>query len=173
MEKRNVVFNRIGFPRLELEASDDHARHPKENDVRPGYQHGRRVKSLPCLRIHRLVRPEPRRKPGVDGVIILDPVLGITRRIDTDVNFLAVLGFGIWGLGFPIPSGYAVSPPHLAANAPVANVLQPLRVNLFPVRWEETNEVITDYCQRFFCFWVTQEPLFTQARLDRYVAAIA
>src|SRR4029453_1673976 len=66
-----------------------------------------------------------------------------------------------------------VPPPNLSADAPVANVLEPLRVNFFPVRWKETNEVIADDCQRFFCFRVTQEPLLTKARFDWHVAAVA
>src|SRR4029077_10728136 len=88
-------------------------------------------------------------------------------------NFLSVLGFGNWNLGFPVPSGYPVSPPHLTADAPVANVFQPLRVNLFPVRWKKPDQMIPHDCQRFFCFRVTQEPLLTDARLDGHVAAVA
>ena len=66
-----------------------------------------------------------------------------------------------------------MSPPHLTADAPVLNVLQPLRVNLFPMRGKETNEMITHDCERFLCFRVTQEPLLTESRLDGHVAAIA
>src|SRR4029077_17878326 len=72
-----------------------------------------------------------------------------------------------------IPRRYPVSPPHLTAYAPVANVLQPLRINFFPVRWKETDEMVTDNCQRFFCFRITQEPLLTESRLDWHVAAVA
>src|SRR5262245_27246242 len=93
------------------------------------------------------------------------------RRLNPDVDF----GFRISGFGFflLIPGRYAMSPPHLTADTPVANVLQPLRVNLFPVRWKETDEVITDNCQRFLRFRVTQEPLLTESRFDRHVAAVA
>src|SRR6266550_1761881 len=50
--KRNVVFNLAGFPRLELEAGDDHPRDRKENDVRRGYEHTGRIEFLSCPRIH-------------------------------------------------------------------------------------------------------------------------
>ena len=39
--------------------------------------------------------------------------------------------------------------------------------------WKETDEMITDDFERFFCFRVTQEPLLTDARLDGHVAAVA
>src|SRR5213078_971866 len=58
--KRNVVFNLAGFPWLELEPGDDHARDPEENDVRGGYEHTGRIKFLSGLRIHRFVSPQPR-----------------------------------------------------------------------------------------------------------------
>src|SRR6266487_5764378 len=58
--KWNVVFNLAGFPRVELEPGDDHARDPEENDVRRGYEHTSRIKFLSGLRIHRLVGPQPR-----------------------------------------------------------------------------------------------------------------
>src|SRR6516164_326793 len=66
-----------------------------------------------------------------------------------------------------------MSPPHLTADAPIADVLQPLCVNLFPVPWKETDEMITNDCQRFLCFRVPQEPLLTESRFDWHVAAIA
>src|ERR1043166_5199095 len=58
--KRNVFFDLSGFPRLELEPGDDHARDPEKNDVRRGYEHTCRIEFLSCLRIHRLVSPQPR-----------------------------------------------------------------------------------------------------------------
>src|SRR5438046_9334381 len=76
-------------------------------------------------------------------------------------------------LRYSVPRRYAVSPPHLTADAPVANVLQPLRINLFPVRWKEPDQTILHDCQRFFCFRVPQEPLLTDSRLDWHVAAVA
>ena len=41
-----------------------------------------------------------------------------------------------------------MSPPNLATDAPVLNVLEPLRINLFPMRWKETNEMIADDRER-------------------------
>ena len=66
-----------------------------------------------------------------------------------------------------------MAPPNLTADAPVLNVLQPLRVNLFPMRGKETNQVIAHHRERFLRFRITQKPLLAQSRLDRNVAAIA
>ena len=63
-------------------------------------------------------------------------------------------------------------PPHLPANAPVLNILQPLCVNLFPVCREESNQVLAHHRERFLCFRITQKPLLTDPRLDRNVAPI-
>ena len=66
-----------------------------------------------------------------------------------------------------------MSPPDLAADAPILNVLQPLRVNLFPVRGKEPDQMIAHHGERFLRFRITQKPLLAQPRLDRHVAALA
>src|SRR5207244_8106881 len=63
--KRNVVLSISGFARLELEAGDDHARDPEENDVRRSYEHAGWIKFASRFLIHCLISPEPRRKPSV------------------------------------------------------------------------------------------------------------
>ena len=66
-----------------------------------------------------------------------------------------------------------MSPPDLPADAPVANVLQPLHVNFFPMRGKEANEMIVHYGERFFRLRITQEPLLADAGLDWHIAPIA
>src|SRR5207237_7006558 len=66
-----------------------------------------------------------------------------------------------------------MSPPNLPANAPVLNIFDPLFVNFLPMLWKEADQMFFDDRERFFRFWVTQEPLLAQPRLDRHVAAIA
>ena len=66
-----------------------------------------------------------------------------------------------------------MSPPDLSADAPIADVLQPLGVNFFPMRGEDANEMITHHGERFVCFWIPQEPLLANAGFDRHIAAIA
>src|SRR5205807_2072035 len=66
-----------------------------------------------------------------------------------------------------------MAPPNLAADAPVLNVLQPLRVNLLPMHGKKPNEMIAHDSERFFGFRITQKPLLAQARLDRDFAPLA
>ena len=66
-----------------------------------------------------------------------------------------------------------MSPPNLATDAPVANVLQPLRVNFFPVRRKETDEMIAHNSECFLCFWIFEKPLLAYPRFDWHIAAIA
>src|SRR5437899_6405288 len=123
--KWDVVFGAVGFSGVKLEASDNHSSDPKENNVRCSHEHSCRVKFLPCFFIHGFVSPKPRRKPRVERVGISRPVFKIRRRLNLNVNF----GVRTWALRFRIPRRYPVPPPDLAADAPVPNVLQPLRVD--------------------------------------------
>src|ERR1700737_381485 len=66
-----------------------------------------------------------------------------------------------------------MSPPNLPADAPVLNVLEPLRVNFFPVPGKETDEMFFHDPERFLRSWITEKPLLAQSRLNRPFAAIA
>ena len=66
-----------------------------------------------------------------------------------------------------------MSPPNLAADAPVSNVLEPLRVNFLPMARKETNQMIANHVERFLRFRITQKPLLAQTRLDRHFAPLA
>src|SRR5437762_5061447 len=66
----------------------------------------------------------------------------------------------------PVPGRYAMPPPHLPADAPVLNVLQPLRVNFFPMRRIEPNQVFAHDRKRFFRLRIPQKPLLADPRLD-------
>ena len=66
-----------------------------------------------------------------------------------------------------------MAPPNLAADAPILDVLDPLRVNFFPMLREESDKMIAHHRERFFCFRITQKPLLAQPRLDRHFAALA
>src|SRR2546421_6890872 len=57
-------------------------------------------------------------------------------------------------------------PPDLPADAPVLNILQPLRVNLFPMRRIEPNQMLAHHRERFLRLRIPQKPLLADARLD-------
>ena len=66
-----------------------------------------------------------------------------------------------------------MAPPNLAADAPVLNFFQPLRVDLFPMRGKEANEMIAHDAERFLRFRIAQKPLLAEPRFNRHFAAIA
>src|SRR5437588_6941869 len=66
-----------------------------------------------------------------------------------------------------------MSPPDLAADTPVLNVLQPLRVNLLPMRREKSDQMLAHHRERFLRLWIPQKPLLAYARFDWDFAAIA
>src|SRR6266852_3654699 len=72
-----------------------------------------------------------------------------------------------------MPNRYPMAPPNLPTDTPVLNVLDPLRINFFPVRGEETDKMIANDGERLFRFRILQEPLLAHTRLDRNFAAIA
>src|SRR6266568_9555780 len=86
---------------------------------------------------------------------------------------LGFRGFQARRLRYFIPRRDPVSPPNLPADAPIPNVLEPLGVNLFPMRRKKPNEMIAYYVERFLRFRIAQEPLLADPRLDRHIAAVA
>src|SRR5207237_6195874 len=66
-----------------------------------------------------------------------------------------------------------MTPPHLPADAPVLNVLQPLRVDLLPVHRVKPNQVFANNVERFLRLRIPQKPLLADPWLDWDFAAIA
>jgi len=59
-----------------------------------------------------------------------------------------------------------MSPPNLAADAPVLNVREPLLVTS-PNASEEADEMFFNNRERFLRFRIMQKPLLAESRLDR------
>ena len=67
-----------------------------------------------------------------------------------------------------------MTPPELAADAPILNVLQPMLVNRFPTLRAKMNRTIrANRGTRFFHLGILQEPLLAQAGLDRHAGPLA
>src|SRR5262245_36038933 len=64
-----------------------------------------------------------------------------------------------------------MSPPELAADAPVLDVLEPVEVNFAPALGEKLDVAVADRGLRFLDARITQPPLPREARLDRHIGA--
>ena len=160
----------------ELEPEHDHPGDPEEDDVEAGNQHRGRVEGAQprvVLRpAERREGPEGRGVPGVEhvripaqrgivGHAVLHPHLVLTAP---DVH----VSVGV------VPGGNPVSPPDLAADAPVLNVPHPLEVGLRPMLGHESD------CAAFDGFYGglgegsgPDEPLIRQIGLDHGLGPVA
>ena len=171
---------------LPTEAGHDHAGDPEENDVGPGHEIGRGVELFQgrarCFVafIHRREGPEPAREPGVKDVLIADPLIGVAGRVDPHVDVIAgarrveaLTSLEIGGGFLAIPDRNLVSPPELAADAPVLDAFHPVGKGLLPPVGAEVDLVIGDGGGGLFDAGVLQKPLHGNARLDRDIGALA
>ena len=114
----------------EFQPHHDHARHPEENNIVACYKSAGRVEllQLRCLirPAHGFKRPQSGAEPGIQHILILTEMPAAALRADIHI------GTGNDGLAavIAVPGRDAVSPPQLAGNAPVADIVQPVAVNL-------------------------------------------
>ena len=174
--ERNARAHRA---RQKFQPRHNHSRDPEEYDVGPRDEVGCRVEFIHLKFAHFFfVRPahgcegpEPRACPSVEGILVLHPVFGVRRPFDRNVHFVRIVDVGVF-YSLLIPHGNPVSPPDLARDAPVADIVEPVRVGFFPALGPEF------YCSRFdrrLClldFRIAHEPLVGQARLNRNVSAL-
>src|SRR5258706_4874713 len=110
-----------------MDPEHHHARDPEKQNVVTGLEIAGRIELLERLRGLRPAegreRPERAREPGVEDVGILRPAfsaLGGPLSPDFD---LAVR---------PVPRGNLMSPPELARDAPILDVLEEVKICLLP-----------------------------------------
>src|SRR5688500_428304 len=135
----------------ERESAHDHARHPEKKNLRSGDQIVRGIEGAKILALlvgpsQSRERPEPRREPGVEDVFILShcrSAFGARIRIIT--------AHGGSRAAVAIPHRYAVPPPQLPRDVPVADVLEPVDVHGFPPRWEEPYAAVANRLKRRLC----------------------
>ena len=151
-----------------------HPGDPEIDDVEAGDEHRVRVEALQILgRVgpaKRGERPERRREPGIENILVLakrrTPALrtrtGILSGHDCVIAIVAV------------PGGDPVAPPNLAAYAPVAQVLHPMEVVLLPPLRNESGAAVPDRLDRRSGeIPDAHEPLERQVRFDHRPAAVA
>ena len=114
----------------ELQPRHDHARHPEEEDVVAGFHDRGRVEVLQVGGLFGPAqggeRPQAGGEPGVEHIGVLLQIgaaaVGAVRGVLAGDGLLAAVG--------AVPDRDAVSPPELARDAPVLDVLQPVVVDL-------------------------------------------
>ena len=117
------------FARL-LDAREHHAHHPERDDVVARHEH---VGGIEIFEFGGLVRPaqrregpERRREPGIEHVLVLREVRA--AALGADGGRLA--GADDFAAVAAVPHGDAVPPPQLTGDAPVADVFQPIIIDL-------------------------------------------
>ncbi len=175
----------------EVGAEHDHAGDPREEDVEAGDEELRGVEGCEiwrevwCAGVGIWIGPaedgegkQPGGEPGVEDVGLLGDVGGVAgatcgRRCAGDGDGRA---------GFAVPCGDAMTPPQLARDAPVVDVLHPLVVGFAVLVGRELDVALCDCCDGFGCDAVAagagglvdgEEPLEESARLDDDAGALA
>ncbi len=166
-----------------LVAGHYHARNPEEYDVGTRYQivGGVVVVDLFVVGAAYAVkyrdRPQPRREPRVEHILVLTQIGRRERRI---AGFGARLfdGFGerlchdVSALR-QVVGRYALSPPQLARYAPVLDVLHPVAVGILVFRRDELYRILHyGLGRRLGQLLHRQEPLHRQLGLDRCARAL-
>ena len=130
VKHKPVQIDRVEGRRVHiLYAHHHHPRNPKEQDVVARFHYACGIEVVQILSIvgpaKRGVRPKRRTEPGVQHIRIAHKTARIacgTRRRIFALN-------DDFGAAFAVPDGDAVSPPELAADAPVADVVHPVEID--------------------------------------------
>ncbi len=116
-------------------------------------------------------RPQRGREPGIEDVFVLDISVGFVLHFRGKIG--AVVTDHDIGIVFAVPDRDAVAPPKLARNAPVAQVVDPVEIGVFPVGGDEAHFLIL-YClaEHVFKAGHAHEPLFREIRFDHSFRAV-
>ena len=166
-----------------LVARDDHPRHPKEHDLRRRHKVRRGVVVADLLlaveAVEHLDGPKPAAEPRVHHVLVLphivqaQPGIAALRPGGHEGLFSRFRHHVIVVPFSEIPSRNAVSPPELAADAPVLNLLHPVAVGVLELRREEPDGVVHDVGQsRFRNLRHRHEPLQREPGFNDRIGAL-
>ena len=156
----------------ELEAHHDHPRDPEVEDLARRDERVGRVEGLERRGLlgpaERRERPQRAREPGVEDVLVLAQraVAGAAAlgRAGRDVGLLA---------GVAVVDRQAVAPPQLARDAPGADVLHPVEVDLrLALGVEADLAALDDLDRRLRELVHAHEPLQRDQRLDALARAL-
>ena len=158
-----------------LHAGEDHARHPEEDDIVARDHDGGGIPVLQVGRVgvrpaQRGERPQRGAEPGVQHVLLAGQVgaaalfaLGGIFTADVDVAALVA-----------VPRGDLMTPPQLAGDAPVVDVLHPVDIRLGEALGHELDGAVLHHADGFLGQRRhLHEPLGRDQRLHVVVAAVA
>ena len=167
----------------EVAAHHNHPRYPEEQDVEAGNQLRRRVEHIEIARVlgpaERGKRKQRRREPGVQNVGFLlngKATGGALEWIFATHNGLRVqVALRMRASVIrAVPGWNAMSPPELARDAPVVDLIHPVQVDGLVILRREANVTIHDRGDRPVCQRLNlDEPLHREAGLDNIHAAAA
>ena len=159
----------------ELDPGHNHPCHPQEDDLVARLQHIGRIEIGQILRpvgpAQRRERPQRRAEPGIEDVRVL------FQRATACRTLLRVTGARLRHdrvRALPaVPDRDAVSPPQLARNLPIVDVLHPVQVNPLEVLRHELDPPVLDRLNgRLGEHRLLHEPLLGDPRLDHRTAPI-
>ncbi len=127
-----------------LEAHHHHTRDPEKQDIEAGYQTGCGIELIQSGGFvgpaHGREWPQGRGEPGVEDIRFLAQLA--TAAVAADRRILAGNGNQITVV--TKPGRDSMSPPDLAADAPVADIVHPLEVGLFPLFRDDFGTPVLD-----------------------------
>ena len=119
---------------------ESHTGNPEENDIIAGHKHVIREVTVQIIRLLRPAqrgeRPQCTGEPGIQNILILNPVFQILRILHPYIDFTGFL---------MIPGRNAVSPPQLTGDTPILDIFQPLMEGLFKALRIEVNFLFFDF----------------------------
>ena len=161
----------------------DHAGHPEEDDVRACHQVARRIVVFDFLvagvvdAVEQGDGPQPGREPRVEAIFVLTQIFQLQvglagLLLGQFESLLGRLGHHVSAFGQEVGRD-AVSPPQLAADTPVLDVLQPVLVRVLVLSGIELQFVVHDRRQSHVGKVLhLEEPLHGELRLDGYVGTL-
>ena len=155
-----------------FKSGHDHARDPEEQNIIACFHVGSWIK---IFQIGRLLRPaqsgegpKSRREPCIQHIIILMDFL--RAACCTLSRIFTCHGHVVIGA---IPNGDAMSPPELATDTPIFDIVEPVVINLFKTLGHDLDLSVAYRVETFarerFHF---HEPLLRDHRLDNFTAAL-
>ena len=162
----------------------NHSGNPEEDDIGTGYEVGSGIIVFDFVvsgvvdAIEKRDGPQPRREPSVEAVAVLAQV--VDCEVAVSALFLGERERLVGSLGNDISALWeeigrdAVSPPELAADTPVLDILHPVAIGVLVFRRIEFQFIVHHGSEgNLGKMFHLQEPLHREFRLDSHICSLA